>query len=217
MSHDLDLRELNDGPWRRSRGGIVLYRDTGEDYEVGGTAKAPAPKQAVTASPLTAAQVKHARIDGAAQAALVRISKLPVSSLAANGLLDHVKAGRLTGIACISSTPGNERATALGSSTWLAIPTGEDAVVMLDPADLRGGAPLIAYKRGLDPACPEPGAPKNAPAQPARLDAALLKALASFELWRAGIQLGKSAGCALTPLDDATRTLKGKVPANMRV
>lgn len=103
-------------------------------------------------------------------------------------MLDEIKARRLAGIYCVNWKIPAQRAIKHGKTWWTVIPRDEDAVLMLDPASLSSGPPLIAFRRELDhrreQGC---GLLKNEqpiPPSPARLDAALLKAWTSYKLWQ---------------------------------
>jgi len=170
------------------------------DYEVPrGAAVKPAIK------PLKRGEVVDVRIAPPVQQALIRLSSAAATRPEALRLLDHVKQGRIASIICMNSSAAITRTRRLGATPATAIRTGEDAVVLLDPNDLRQGTPMIAFRQELDPFCGPPKPPRAA--QPAKLDAALRRALAGFEAWRAGIQLGRSAKCALAPLDDPRQTV----------
>ncbi len=129
------------------------------------------------------------RISVPAQHSLVRLSKDPVTATDAVGMLEEVKAGRLAGIFCVNRKIPAQRASRLGQSWWTVIPKSEDAVLMLDPGNPLGSQPLIAFRRELDPR-PEGCGPlpneRSFLTSPSRLDAALLKAWAAYQLLRAG-------------------------------
>lgn len=214
---------VSGGRWYRRPGGLVVVLDEGANLltesEYDGEDEFRPPK----ARALTASDVLDKRIDGPAQRALVRLSKRAATSADAVTMLEHVKARRLAGIHCANSQVAIARAVKLGTSYWLAIPAGEDAVLMLDPADVQKSAPLIAYRRELDPECGLLRGEKKLPPAQARLDAALLKALASYKVWQTGLQLGGSAKCAIAPLQSgaaaarpaagsATRMLNNVLP-----
>ena len=128
--------------------------------------------------------VINKRISVPAQHSLVRLSKNPVTSADAVGMLEEVKAGRLAGIYCVNWEKPAKRALRFGKSWWTIIPQGEDAVLMLDPDNTLSGQPLIAFRRELDPrdkdGCGKLKTDKTLTPSPARLDAALLKAWASY-------------------------------------
>jgi hypothetical protein len=118
----------------------------------------------------TTGDVIDQRISIPAQHSLVRLSKKPATSADAVGLLKAVKAGRLGGIFCVNWQKPAQRAIKLGKSWWTVIPSGEDAVLMLDPENLSGGQPLIAFRRELDRGgCGRLPNDKPLPADPARL------------------------------------------------
>src|SRR5262245_17128994 len=126
------------------------------------------------------------RISIPAQHSLVRLSKNPATSADAVGMLEDVKAGRLAGIYCVNWNVPAQRAVKLGKSWWTVIPAGEDAVLLLDPVNLTGGSRLMAYRRELDSNCGLLKGEKKFTASPTRLDAALLKAWASYQQLRTG-------------------------------
>jgi hypothetical protein len=129
----------------------------------------------------------------------MRLSKDPASSADAVGMLEEVKAGRLAGIYCVNWQKAALRAQRFGKSWWTVIPPGEEAILMLDPDNPSGGQPLIAFRRELDPrdkdGCGKLKTDKTLTPYPARLDAALLKAWASYRLW----QTGQVAPCSQRP------------------
>ena len=136
------------------------------------------------------------RISVPAQHSLVRLSKNPATSVDAVGMLDEIKAGRLAGIFCVNWKTPAQRALRIGHSWWTVIPKSEDAVVMLDADNPLNGPPLIAFRRELDPDCGLLQGEKRFSASPARLDAALLKAWASYKLLKSS---GKLNECVLKP------------------
>jgi len=148
------------GRWVRRGGSIVLLPEDG-DAELQGELSAPVP---VTA---TQAGVIDARIDVFAQKALLRMANGPDPAARADAsqMLGAVKAGALAGIYKEDEQVPALRARKLGSSWWLVIPKGEDAVLFLGAAP--GEAPLIDFRDSVR---------SNA----ARLDPALRKAWASF-------------------------------------
>jgi hypothetical protein len=178
--------------------------------------RSPPPKPAPP-PPLTTKDVQLATIDSPAQDSLLRIGADPKTRAAAIELLGHVKAGRIAAIRCQRSAAAEARANRLGFTAANAIRTGEDAVVLLDPNDLRAGAPIIAFRHDLDPRCANPKGAAPTSAQQAKVDAALLKAHSSFVLWRAGISLGQLGKCALAPLDDAGKTVNAAKLKSMTV
>jgi hypothetical protein len=132
----------------------------------------------------TTSDVIDQRISIPAQHALVRLSKDPATSADAVALLEEVKGGRLGGIFCVNWQKPAQRAIKLGKSWWTVIPSGEDAVLMLDPDNPLGGQPLIAFRRELDPDCGLLKGEKRFASSPARLEQALLKAWSNYQLWR---------------------------------
>jgi hypothetical protein len=132
------------------------------------------------------ADVIDPRISVPAQHALVRLSKNPVTSADAVGMVEEVKAGRLGGIFCVNWKTPAQRAVRFGKSWWTIIPPSEDAVLMLDPDGPPGAPPLIAIRRELDPDCGLRKDEKRFPASPGKLDAALMSAWAAYRLWRSG-------------------------------
>ena len=130
------------------------------------------------------------RISVPAQHSLVRLSKDPVTSADAVGMLEEVKAGRLAGIYCVNWEKAVQRALRFGKYWWTVIPQGEDVLLMLDPDNPAGGQPLIAFRRELDPrdkdGCGKLKTDKTLTPFPSRLDAALRKAWITYKLLRAG-------------------------------
>ena len=181
---------MDTGSWRRNqRGGIFLLDE-----------EAPVSFPPPNARVLTLAEVSDPRIDKPAQAALVRLSRKTATAAAAATLFDFVRRGRLAGIHCMNSTPADKRAQRLGSSAQLAIASPEEAVLLLDPTDLRDGAPMMAFNRALHPGCGLEKGQKSFPAQDDKLDKALLRAFANYQAWHGGLQLGRPARCGLIPI-----------------
>lgn len=180
------------------------------------TRRSPPPKPAPP-PPLTQKDVQIASIDTPAQESLLRLGADPKTRGAAIELLGHVKAGRVAAIRCQRSAAVEARANRLGYTGVNAIRAGDDAVVLLDPDDLRRGAPLIAFRHELDPRCANTKGAAPTSVHQAKIDAALLKAQASFALWRAGISLGQLGKCALAPLDDASKTVSASRLKSMTV
>lgn len=115
------------------------------------------------------------RISVPAQHSLVRLSKNPATSADAVAILQEIKAGRLGGIYCANWEKAAQRAIKLGKTWWTVIPEGEDAILMHDPDDLTGGAPLIAFRRDLDPDCGLLKGEQRFTTTPERIDTALLR------------------------------------------
>jgi len=132
----------------------------------------------------TSKDVIDDRISIPAQHSLVRLSKNSATNADAVGMLEEVKAGRLAGIFCVNWQRAAQRALRLGKSWWTAIPKGEDAVLLLDPDDLMGGAPIIAFRRDLDPACGLLQGEKRFDPDPLRLDRALRRTWSTYTLFR---------------------------------
>ena len=195
---------MDTGSWRRNRdGGIVLL-----DQE------APVSFPPTNARVLSLNDVNDPRIDKPAQAALVRMSRKTATAAAAASLLDLVKQKRLAGIRCMNSSEADSRAQRLGSTALLAIAAPDNAVLLLDPTDLREGAPLIAFNRALHPGCGLDKDQKTFPAQEDKLDAALLRALANYQTWRGGLQLGRTARCGLNPIHAVSVQKENKPPGS---
>ncbi|HYJ87322.1 MAG TPA: hypothetical protein VEW46_14770 [Pyrinomonadaceae bacterium] len=217
------------GQWFRAGGMILVLPDNEAqpDYEMSAIASRgarPLPGRRILA--YTTKDVIDNRISVPAQHSLVRLSKNPATNADAVGMLDEIKTGRLAGISCVNWKLPAQRALRLGLSWWTVIPKSEDAVLMLDPGNLLTGPPLIAFRRELDPDCGLLQGEKRFAASPARLDAALLKAGASYKLWRAAQNPDQRTRCfiapalnggVLTEVDapklDSTRTLNNVVPA----
>ncbi|WP_394850264.1 serine protease [Pendulispora brunnea] len=104
-----------------------------------------------------------ARIDVHAQRALRRLFGGDIDAREdAREMLSAVKAGTLAGIYIVNQRVPALRLQKLGTGWWQAIPPNRDAVVVLDPANLATGAPLIAFRDSvkanasrLDPALRE--------------------------------------------------------------
>lgn len=126
------------------------------------------------------------RISVPAQHSLVRLSKNPTTSADAVGMLEEVKAGRLAGIYCVNWQLPAKRAERLGKTWWTVIPEGEDAVLMVDPDELWGGKPMMAFRRRLDPDCGLLRSETRFAATPSKLDAALLRVWQTYLLFRKG-------------------------------
>ncbi|GIK43714.1 MAG: hypothetical protein BroJett011_75470 [Chloroflexota bacterium] len=126
------------------------------------------------------------RISVPAQHALVRLSKNPTTSADAVGMLEEVKGGGLGGIYCVNWQKAAQRALRLGTNWWTVIPSGEDAVLMMDPNDLWGGQPLIAFRRTLDPDCGLLKGEQRFAASPSKLDVALLRVWQTYLRFRQG-------------------------------
>jgi len=150
--------------------------------------------------------VIDSRISVPAQHSLVRLSKNPATSSDAVAMLEEIKARRLAGIYCVNWKASAQRAIKLGKTWWTVIPREEDAILMLDPANLSNGPPLIAFRRELDhrreQGCGLLPNEQPIPPSPARLDAALLKAWSSYRMWQG---VGKPNGtlkCTIKPTTD---------------
>lgn len=192
-----------DGTWSRRPGGrILLLDDTPGEFEIEFENDKQSPKTPPPTNALTAGDVNVAGIEQPARDSLLRLGAAPRTKKAAVELLDHVKAGRMDGIRCLRSTTAMARVKRLGYDPAEAIRAGEDAVVLLDPNDLRAGKPMIALRHELDPRCASAAASPPTGAAIAKIDAALLKALASFNVWREGIALGRPGKSAVLMLDD---------------
>lgn len=166
----------------------------------------------------TTREVIDQRISIPAQHSLVRLSKNPATSAEAVGLLDAVKRGRLGGIFCVNWKAPAQRAIRFGQSWWTVIPSGEDAVLMLDPDDPTSGQPLIAFRRELDPDCGQLKGEKRFAASPSRLDAALRKAWSTYELLRGRrlVRCGQAVGNGRVIAAEATATRRlSLVPRNL--
>ncbi|HJQ68513.1 MAG TPA: DUF4347 domain-containing protein [Blastocatellia bacterium] len=152
---------------------------------------APTRRPSITFPPrvlnYTQKDVIDARISIPAQHALVRLSKHPPTSKYAVALLEAIKQNRLAGIHCVNWEKTAKRALRLGLSWWTIIPRGEDAVLMLDPDNPMGGAPIIAFRRELDPDCGLLKNEKRFAASPFKLDAALMKSWFALEALRTPI------------------------------
>jgi hypothetical protein len=150
--------------------------------------------------------VIDSRISVPAQHSLVRLSKNPSTNSEAVAMLAEIKARRLAGIYCVNWKASAQRAIKLGKTWWTVIPREEDAVLMLDPANLSNGPPLIAFRRELDhrreQGCGLLQNEQPIPPSPARLDAALLKAWSSYRLWRGSGKPNGTAKCTIKPIGD---------------
>jgi hypothetical protein len=206
MRYDLDFKpepfELDSERQNLGRGGrwiqrgnmVVVFPETStslpevhEVYELSGGSISSATPRVLTYS---TKDVIDKRISVPAQHSLVRLSKNSATSADAVGMLEEVKAGRLEGIYCVNWQKTAHRALRFGRTWWTAIPPDEDAVLMLDPDSPTplSGQPLIAFRRELDPrdkhGCGKLKTDKTLTPSPARLDAALLKAWASYKTWQ---------------------------------
>jgi len=176
------------GRWVRRGSTIIVFPEAGPIsgderlYELSG-ASIPSPTPRVLT--YCTKDVIDKRISVPAQNSLVRLSKNPATSADAVGMLEEIKAGRLAGIFCVNWKLSAQRAISLGLSWWTVIPQAEDAVLMLDPNNLLGGQPLIAFRRELDPDCGLLQGERRFAAASSRIDAALLKAWASYRLFKA--------------------------------
>jgi len=141
---------------------------------------------------LTYQQVRHERIDVDAQRSLMRMSNNPQTAVQAEQLNAEVHAGRLWGIFAEDQREPAKRALVYTGGWWLLIPKGSDAVVVLSEKNESGGPPLIAFRRGI----------RN---DPARLDAALLKAFRTYQQWRDGT-IVKCDGLLTETADDVVPT-----------
>lgn len=175
------------GRWIRRGAAIVVYADPEltrydrESSELAGPRRfAAAPRV------LSYSEVIDPRVSVPAQHSLVRLSKAPATSAAAVGMVAEIKAGRLAGISCVNWQKAAQRALRHGRSWWTVIPPGNDSLLLLDPDQPSAGPPLIVFRRELDPACGRLERERPFPASPARLDAALLAAWASYGRWRKG-------------------------------
>lgn len=134
----------------------------------------------------TTRDVIDERISIPAQHSLVRLSKNPATNGDALGMLAEVKAGRLAGIYCVNWRRPAQRALRLGSNWWSVIPQGKNGILLLDPDNQMGGAPMIAFRRTMDPECGLLQNEKRVPAMPGQLDAALLRLWQTYRLFRRG-------------------------------
>ncbi len=175
------------GRWFRGNGTIVVSPGVAEplnrETSVFSRWKAPRVSRSRVLT-YTTKDVIDNRISIPAQHSLVRLSKNPRTNAAAVGLLNDVKKRRLGGISCVNWQKAAQRAQKLGKSWWTVIPPGEDAMVLLDPANPLAGQPLIVFRRELDPDCGLLKGEKRFAAKPARLDAALLKVWSSLRRMR---------------------------------
>ena len=182
--------------------GINRWRPTADANELGvrRPLRQRALSRALSATPrvltYSTRDVIDNRISIPAQHSLVRLSKNAATSGDAVGILEEIKAGRLGGIFCVNWKTPAQRALRIGHSWWTVIPKSEDAVLMLDPDNPLRGQPLIAFRRELDPDCGLLQGEKRFAASPARLDAALLKAWASYKLLKSSGELNK---CVVAP------------------
>ena len=154
----------------------------------------------------TTKDVIDKRISVPAQHSLLRLSKNPTTNADAVGMLEEVKAARLAGIYCVNWKIAAERALRFGKSWWTIIPQNEDAILMLDPDNIPGGRPLIAFRRELDPR-PRVGCgllpnEKPLPHSPGRLDKALMKVWGSYKLWRRSHLPGGVIQCTTMQVND---------------
>ena len=111
----------------------------------------------------------HPRIDFYAQEALYRIFQGdPGAREDAAQMLAAVKTGQLAGIYIVNQGVPAMRAQKMKLGWWQVIPKGEDAILLLDPANMMAGPPLIAFRDSVK-------------SDPSRLDPALRKAWRTFQ------------------------------------
>src|SRR5262245_32353681 len=123
---------------------------------------------------LSRKQLIHPRIDYHAQEALYRMFKSdPAAQEDASGMFAAVKAGQLAGIYIVNQGVPAMRARNMNTWFWQLIPNGEDAILLLDPANPMAGPPLIAFRDSVK-------------SYPSRLDPALRRAWATYKLVRTG-------------------------------
>ena len=137
--------------------------------------------RASTSAPaFTSRDVVDSRIDPCAQFALLRLRDSGAASLAdAAGLLGAVKGGTLAGIYGANLLASVRLAQALGTVWWRLIPNGEDAVVVVPPADPLA-PPTIVFRAVQTAAGPQKCLDRS------RLDPALRKAWQSVLAHRSG-------------------------------
>ena len=167
------------GRWFRHGENIVVLPDTiaTEDSELHEVPASGIPSRKELIDP---------RIDFHAQEALSRMFKGdPGAREDAGGLFTAVKSGGLAGIYIVDQGVPALRAQRMNLGWWQVIPNGEDAVLLLDPADLMAGPPLIAFRDKVK-------------SDASRLDPALRKSWKAFLLMRAG-QLGSCEATTLRP------------------
>lgn len=128
----------------------------------------------------TTKDVIDKRISVPAQHSLVRLSKNPATRTDAVRILGEIKAERLAGIYCVNWEIPAKRALRFQRSWWTVIPPGENSVLMLDPDNLLGGQPLIAFRRELAPDCGLLKGEKRFAGSPTKLDSALLRAWQTY-------------------------------------
>ncbi len=185
-----------DGYWVRTGGEIVLYPSTvPPDRELDELLPTiPSRKELI-----------DPRIDFHAQEALHRMfNGDPGARADAGGMFAAIKAGRLAGIYIVNQQVPALRARKLDRWWWNLIPQGEDAILLRDSSEpgAGGGAPLIAFR---DPV----------KSVPARLDPALRKAWAAFQLLESGQVLAcarpSRAASVLTELSPASCVALGVI------
>ncbi|NJM45838.1 MAG: hypothetical protein HC860_06395 [Alkalinema sp. RU_4_3] len=120
---------------------------------------------------LTYDDVRSDRIDIFAQRALLRMSKDPVMSADASGMVAAVKSGKLGGIYKEDQRVPALRAREINSSWWLIIPQEEDAVLFLEPKNPMHGVPIIVFRDSIR-------------SNPARLESALKKTWRTYLQWK---------------------------------
>jgi acetylornithine deacetylase/succinyl-diaminopimelate desuccinylase-like protein len=133
--------------------------------------------RAIAGEILNPNEVINPRIDVGGQKSLLRMMKGDQGSrAAATGMLEAIKSGQLAGIYGDDLLAAVKVAQKLGTVRWELVPGGEDAAVVVDPANPLTAPPTIIF-RGDTP---------DIRLIPSRLDPALRKAWASFHLLKAG-------------------------------
>src|SRR4030095_11778189 len=124
-------QQLGGGRWfRRGRTIVLMTPDEGNGVS----------REVAVATP-SARELIDPRMDVFAQDALPRMRRAdPISRAGASEMISTVKAGGLAGIYKEDERVPATRAQRMGLGWWQLIPAGEDAALVLDPADLMTGA-----------------------------------------------------------------------------
>jgi hypothetical protein len=181
---DSEARNMDrNGRWLRQGRNVVLFIDHDDNL----TADREFHEVSLSGVP-SRKDLIDPRIDFHAQEALHRMFRGDSGAREnASGMFAGVKAGDLAGIYIVDQGVPAMRARKMNMGWWQVIPSGEDAILMLDPANPMTGSPLIAFRDKVK-------------SDPSRLDPALRKAWGTHSPWRRGLircGLEKSTGQAL--------------------
>ncbi|HEX6699978.1 MAG TPA: hypothetical protein VF101_04535 [Gaiellaceae bacterium] len=133
-----------------------------------------------------------------AKFSLQRLLRGP-NAAAAGEAIAAINTGALAGIFGDDLRAAVEVARRHGTQRWLLVPRGEDAALVLEPSDLVHAPPTIIFR----------DAARN---DRARLDRALVRAIRSFALWRAGRLACQLAAPVQAEVGSAATVLGNIVP-----